>query len=118
MPPLLRPAPPKGPPQRRDAPRDVLSQRPYLRERVFARAADSSSLKRGASLGPGFVQALEDEQVFGEAGFQADEGFGAGKLPFPRLGVRKGDVVAIRESEKPEAGETGPSGPVYVPEGC
>ncbi len=81
--------------------------------------ADLGTLYRGAAVGPGFVQALEVEQVFGEAGFQADEDFrGAGKLPFPRLGVRKGDVVAIRESEKPGAGETGPSGPVYAPEGC
>ena len=67
---------------------------------------------------PGGVQALEIEQAFGEGGFEGDEGFGAGKLPFTRLRVRKGDVVAIRESERPEAGETGPSGPVYVPEGC
>ena len=80
--------------------------------------ADFGTLYRGAAVGPGFVQALEVEQVFGEAGFQADEDFGGGKLPFPRLGVLRGDVVAIRESERPGVREAGPSGPVYVPEGC
>ncbi len=81
--------------------------------------ADLGTLYRGAAVGPGFVQALEVEQVFGEAGFQADEDFGgADKLPFPRLGVLKRKVMAIRESERPEVGEAGSSGPVYVPEGC
>ena len=41
--------------------------------------ADLGTLYRGAAVAPGFVQALEVEQVFGEAGFQADEGFGAGR---------------------------------------
>ncbi len=38
--------------------------------------ADLGTLYRGAAAGPGFVQELEGEQAFGEAGFQADEAFG------------------------------------------
>ena len=40
--------------------------------------ADLGALDRGAAAGPGFVQALEGEQAFGEALFEDGEGFGGG----------------------------------------
>ncbi len=40
--------------------------------------ADLGTLYRGAAAGPGFVQALEVEQAFGEALFEGGEGFGGG----------------------------------------
>ena len=40
--------------------------------------ADFGSLDRGMAAGPGFVQALEGEQAFGEALFEDWEGFGGG----------------------------------------
>ncbi len=38
--------------------------------------ADLGPLDRGTAAGPGFVQALEDEQAFGEALIENGEGFG------------------------------------------
>ena len=49
-------------------------------------AAYLGTLYRGAAVGPSFVQALEVEQVFGEAGFQADEG--SGGAPAHRLAAQ------------------------------
>ncbi len=44
-----------------------------LVQRLLALSSDLGALDRGASLGPGLVQAFEGEQAFGEALFEGDE---------------------------------------------
>ncbi len=45
-------------------------------QRVLSLPADLGPLYRGPAAGPGFVQALEGEQAFGETLFEGWEGFG------------------------------------------
>ena len=55
---------------------DALAQGDDFGQRVLTLPADLGPLERGAAAGPGFAQALEVEQAFGETLFEVDEGFG------------------------------------------
>ena len=55
---------------------DAVPKGDDLGQRVLTLPADLGPLYRGTASGPGFVQALEGEQAFGEALFEDGEGFG------------------------------------------
>ena len=64
--------------------------------------ADLGPLDRGASAGPGFVQALEGEQALGEVLFEDGEGFGgAGHVGGGMAEMRSGGPYVVPKTQNP-----------------